>query len=323
MLLGGSASAATFVVSVGQSGTNFVDQASGTNTTTIHVGDTVQWNWAGSPHSTTSGTCQSGGGPYGGDCTADGVWDSGVNSTPHTYSRTFSQAGSFPYFCRVHLVMMQAMVVVQQPAGNPPVASFRPSPTGPIVGTTVHFVDTSTGTPTSWAWDFGDPSSGGDDTSTLKNPSHTFQTAGSYTVTLSATNASGTASSTTTVTVSAGGATTCTVDAGTLCLSAGRFRLTAVWEKTDGSTGSATAVPLTSDSGYFWFFDPTNIEMVTKVLGACGINGNYWVFSAGLTNVKVTLTVLDTSNGVSEQYVNPLGSAFEPIQDTSAFATCP
>ena len=66
-----------------------------------------------------------------------------------------------------------------------------------------------------------------------------------------------------------------------------------------------------------------DIEMVTKVLGACGINGNYWVFSAGLTNVKVTLTVLDTSNGISEQYVNPLGSAFAPLQDTSAFATCP
>jgi len=168
-----------------------------------------------------------------------------------------------------------------------------------------------------------DPTSGADNTSTLQSPSHTFQSASSYTVTLSATNASGTASSSTTVTVSAGGATTCTADAGTLCLSGGRFRLTAVWEKTDVSSGPAPAVPLTSDSGYFWFFDPSNIEMVAKVLGACAVNGHYWVFSAGLTNVKVTVTVLDTSNGISEQYVNPQGSAFAPIQDTSAFATCP
>ena len=36
------AGAATFVVTVGAAGTNFVDQTSGTNTTTIHVGDTVQ-----------------------------------------------------------------------------------------------------------------------------------------------------------------------------------------------------------------------------------------------------------------------------------------
>jgi PKD repeat protein len=322
LLLGGSASAATFVVSVGQNGTTFLDQASGTNTTTIHVGDTVQWNWASGPHSTTSGTCQPGGGTYGG-CTANGVWDAGVHSAGYSYSRTFGQTGTFPYYCAIHGSMMLGVVSVQQAAGNPPSASFRPAPTGPIVGTPVHFVDTSTGTPTSWAWNFGDPSSGGDNTSTLQSPSHTFQATGSYTVTLTATNAAGNTTSSTTITVSAGGATTCTADAETLCLSAGRFRLTAVWEKTDGTTGSATAVPLTSDSGYYWFFDPTNIEMVTKVLGACGINAKYWVFSAGLTNVKVTLTVLDTSNGISEQYVNPLGSAFEPIQDTSAFATCP
>jgi plastocyanin len=59
----GVAHAATFVVNVGASGqTTFVDQASGTNSTTIHVGDTVQWNWMSGPHSVTSGTCQPGGG---------------------------------------------------------------------------------------------------------------------------------------------------------------------------------------------------------------------------------------------------------------------
>ena len=314
----GTLRAATFVVNVGQSGTNFVDQSSGTNITTIHVGDTVQWTWAGSPHSTTSGTCQPGGGPYGGGCAGDGVWDSGVHSAPYSFSHTFDQAGNFPYYCAIHGSMMLGVVFVGQSAGSPPSANFRFAPTGPVMGAPVSFTDASTGSPTSWAWDFGDGHS-----AVVQNPSHSFEAAGTYTVTLTATNGAGNNSSSSAVTVAAGGATSCVPGAETLCLSGGRFQVTALWQKPDGSSGHGTAVPLTADSGYFWFFDPTNIEMVTKVLNACGINADYWVFAAGLTNVKVTLTVLDTSNGISEQYVNPLNTAFQPIQDTAAFATCP
>jgi PKD repeat protein len=49
----------------------------------------------------------------------------------------------------------------------------------------VQFTDTSTGSPTSWAWDFGDGT-----TSTDRNPQHTFA-AGTHTVTLRATNGAG------------------------------------------------------------------------------------------------------------------------------------
>jgi plastocyanin len=83
----------------------FVDQKSGTSTTTIHVGDTVQWVWVNGFHSTTSGTCS-------GACTPDGVWNSGAGSGM-TFSHTFTQAGTFPYFCMVHQALMQGMVVVQ------------------------------------------------------------------------------------------------------------------------------------------------------------------------------------------------------------------
>ena len=107
-----------------------------------------------------------------------------------------------------------------------------------------------------------------------------------------------------------------------LCLST-RFQVTAEWRKTDGSSGSGTAIPLTSDTGYFWFFDPTNVEVITKVLNGCAIGNHYWVFAAGLTNVGVTLTYTDMAAGVQKPYPNPVGSAFSPIQDTSAFATCP
>lgn len=52
----------------------------------------------------------------------------------------------------------------------------------------------SGGTITNWSWDFGDPPSGGNNTSNLQNPSHTFSGAGTYNVCLIvfATNAAGT-----------------------------------------------------------------------------------------------------------------------------------
>ncbi len=121
-----------------------------------------------------------------------------------------------------------------------------------------------------------------------------------------------------------GAPTHCTPDATTLCLNDNRFRVTASWRKNDGTIGDGTAIPLTADSGYFWFFNSANIELVVKALNACSINPpHYWVFAAGLTNVEVTMTVTDTQTGSSNVYTNPLGTAFVPIQDTSAFATCP
>jgi PKD repeat protein len=314
----GVAHAATFVVNVGAGGaTTFVDQTSGTNTTTIHVGDTVQWNWMSGPHSVTSGTCQPGG-YYGGGCTGNGNFDAGVHSASFSFSKTFDQQGNFAYYCAIHGSMMIGVVMVQAATGPAPSADFRFQPTGPIVGTMVHFIDASTNAPTSWSWDFGDGH-----VANVASPSHFYAAAGSYTVTLTATNASGSNSSSKVVVVTAGGPTTCRADAETLCLSNGRFQVTAQWEKSDGTFGFGQAVPLTPDSGYFWFFDPSNIEMIAKVLNACGVNGDLWVFGAGLTNVKVTLDVLDTSTGVSERYVNPLNTAFAPIQDTAAFPTCP
>jgi plastocyanin len=71
------------------------------STVTISVGDTVRWTWATSGHSVTSGT----------PCTVDGQFCSpndtncsaGTLSTMGTvYSHTFTQAGTYSYFCHAH-----------------------------------------------------------------------------------------------------------------------------------------------------------------------------------------------------------------------------
>ena len=125
------------------------------------------------------------------------------------------------------------------------------------------------------------------------------------------------------LTVSLAGAPGCDAPT-TLCLDHNRFRVTANWTKNTGENGAANAVKLTDGSGYFWFFDPTNIEMIVKVLNGCGINNAYWVFAAGLTNVEVSWQALDTNTGIAYSQLNPQGTAFAPVQATNAFPTsCP
>ncbi len=61
----------------------------------------------------------------------------------------------------------------------PPVASFWVSPTIGIAPIVVNFTDTSTGTISTWMWNFGDGI-----TSTLQNPNHLYSLGGVYTVSL-------------------------------------------------------------------------------------------------------------------------------------------
>jgi len=114
----------------------------------------------------------------------------------------------------------------------------------------------------------------------------------------------------------------CAADATTLCLNDGRFQVEVSWATALGTSGPGQAVPLTSDTGYFWFFDEANVEIVIKVLEACTPFGNYWVFAGGLTNVEATIVVTDTETGESRAYGNPLGTMFQPIQDAGHFFVC-
>ena len=78
-------------------------------------------------------------------------------------------------------------------------------------------------------------------------------------------------------------------------------------------------VALSTDTGYFWFFDSNNVELAIKILDGCSVNQKFWVFAGGLTDVMATISITDTRTGVNKTYVNPLSTPFRPIQDTAAF----
>ena len=111
---------------------------------------------------------------------------------------------------------------------------------------------------------------------------------------------------------------TCQPSATALCLGAGRFRVTAEWKDFDGNRGAGTAVPLTPDTGYFWFFGPENVEAVIKVLDGHALNGHDWVFYGALSNVEYSLTVTEVATGAVRRYFNPSGR-FASVGDTQAF----
>ena len=113
--------------------------------------------------------------------------------------------------------------------------------------------------------------------------------------------------------------TACVPGGNTLCLGeGGRFRVTADWRSAEGN-GLATTVGFTRDAGYLWFFSPENVEVTIKVLDACIFNDRFWVFSSGMTDVEVHVTVTDTHTGAVKTYNNPLGRTFATTLDTNAF----
>lgn len=105
-------------------------------------------------------------------------------------------------------------------------------------------------------------------------------------------------------------------------LQGGRFRVTATWRTPAGASGAAQALPLTEETGLFWFFAATNAELVVKILNACERSNHFWIYAAGLTNVQVELTVEDTWTGQTKSYSRSSGPLFAPIADTATFEGC-
>lgn len=101
----------------------------------------------------------------------------------------------------------------------------------------------------------------------------------------------------------------------------GRFLASVTWN-VSGQDESGFAVPAdgTADSGLFWFFQPSNWELMVKVLDGCAVNQYYWVIGAAATDVKFTLRIVDVLSGSNAwTYTSPGGRLAPAFADVFAF----
>ncbi len=135
---------------------------------------------------TVSFSDQSSGGPTGWN------WNfgDGNTSTSQNPAHTYTAVGTYTVSLMVSNSFGSDTLVktdyITVNAGSPPVASFTGTPTSGTAPLDVSFTDSSSGSPTSWLWNFGDGN-----TSTAQNPAHTYTAEGVFTVTMTATNAFG------------------------------------------------------------------------------------------------------------------------------------
>jgi PKD repeat protein len=185
----------TLVVS-GPGGTSSV-----THNVTVSGALSSQFMWTPA-NPTTNDTIQftdlSGGGP------ASWQWSfgDGTSSTEQNPTKKYAAQGNYNVTLLVGRNGATATstksitVSGTTPGTTPVVAAFDLSNAAPEIGTNVTFNDRSTGSPTQWSWSFGDGA-----TSNAQNPSHTYASTGTYTVTLIASKASSQSSLSKSITV--------------------------------------------------------------------------------------------------------------------------
>ena len=202
----------------------------------------------------------------------------------------FAGSSSVTIANRIDLVLAQFGVTIDGSGGsvNPPVANFSANRTSGSAPLAVQFTDLSSGSPTSWSWVFGD---GG--TSTVQNPSHTYNAAGSYTVSLTATNAGGpnTQTKTNYITVTSPGAGVTVTGIAPNTIRAGSSTPVTI-----SGTGFASGAKVTFENGS----GPAPTARVLAV-GATSITATVTVKSGGPSGTRywdVRVTNPDGSTGV-------------------------
>jgi len=190
-----------------------------------------------------------------------------------------------------------------------PVANFSAGNTNPFIGQTVNFTDLSTNNPTSWLWAFS-PSTityTGGTSSTAQNPQVQFTAGGNYTVTLTATNGSGSDGETKTNYITVVYAPVANFSANN---TAPYISQTVTF--TDLSTNNPTS--------WSWAFSPSTI---TYTGGTVATSQNPQVqFTAG-GNYTVTLTATNGSGSDGETKTNYIAVVYAPAADFAADNTTP
>ena len=233
------------------------------------------------------------------------LWDfgDGTNATIQNPSHTYSTAGSK----NVKLTVTgqggsdseekPGYIVVSEPGNSSLNAVFTATPTSGAAPLTVNFTDQSTGSLTSWLWDFGDGTN-----ATIQNPVHTYTAEGIYTVTLTAGNGSGTDTETKTGYINVKRVSSKLVAAFVASPTSGNAPLNVTF--TDTSTGSPTS--------WKWRFGDGTYSTVENPVHTYSGAGKY----------TVTLTVknkMKRSTAIEYRYIN-VTSLEAPI---SAFSASP
>jgi len=253
------------------------DVTAGTEPLTVSFTDSstnspVKWVWTFGDNDYSSATNPSH------TYTAEGIY---------TVTLTVTNSGGSDTVTKTGYITVSAVTV--------PVASFTSNVTTGAIPLTVGFTDASTNTPTAWSWSFGDGS-----TSTEENPSHTYTSAGTYAVTLTATNYGGGNSVTSTGYITATAAInpvasfTSNVTTGTIPMSVGF---------TDTSTNSPTDWTWTFGDGYYAYTENPSHEYTEA--------GTY----------SVTLTVTNDAGSDTVTETSYITVASEPVAAFTADTT--
>jgi hypothetical protein len=108
---------------------------------------------------------------------------------------------------------------------------------------------------------------------------------------------------------------TCGGDRNTLCLLSRRFAVTVAWtNQYSGESGIGNALGLSDLTGAFSFTDPSNLELLFKMID---FGDRVAVFYGTLSDLQYTATITDTLTGQTKTYVNPPGTYCGGLDNTA------
>jgi PKD repeat protein len=172
-----------------------------------------------------------------------------------------------------------------------PVASFTANKTSLCIGDSVKFTDLSSNCPTSWSWQVNGPVNL---VSSVKNPTFTFTTAGTYSVTLTASNAGGNNAATqTSYIVVRAAPTDSMVTTPVTCYG--------------GTDGTATVIPTAGGTSYTYLWNPGGATTATisgKPAGSytVTVTSNYGCTSSATISISQPFSALGATGTVSSAY---------------------
>jgi PKD repeat protein len=240
--------------------------------------------------------------------------DGTIDSTSKNPTFTYQTAGTYDVSLTVgnaggsNTKTVTGYVVVS--AATAPTAAFTGSPTDGIAPLQVSFTDQSTNNPTTWAWDFQND---GVTDSTVRNPTFTYTTPGSYDVRLTVTNAGGSDSQVIQEFVVVGAPPPAPVADFSATPTSGTAPLAVSF--TDASTNAPTS----------WAWDFQN----DGVTDSTAQNPSFTYVAAGTYTVRLTSTNLGGSDGETKTGMIVVGGSgggsltFVPIADSQVKSTSP